>query len=78
MEEVPDSKRNTGSFEPAEGVKEILIDPDNSGDKKVRIGTTLSPNRKASSLTSSVPIKTSLRGSPRICQAYRENSPSMP
>jgi hypothetical protein len=26
---------------PAEGIQEILIDPDNSGDKKVRIGTTL-------------------------------------
>jgi hypothetical protein len=41
--EAPDSKRTAGSVEPTEGVKEILIDPNNSGDKKVRIGTTLSP-----------------------------------
>jgi hypothetical protein len=40
-EEDRDSKRTTGSFEPTEGVKEILIDPDNSEDKKVRIGTAL-------------------------------------
>jgi hypothetical protein len=43
VEEAPDSKWNSGSFEPAEGVKEILDDPDNSGDKRVRIGTALSP-----------------------------------
>jgi hypothetical protein len=41
-EEAPDTKRNTGSFEPTEGVKEILIDPDNSRDKTVRIGIALS------------------------------------
>jgi hypothetical protein len=42
-EEAPDSKRTARTFEPAKGIKEILIDPDNSGDKKARIGTTLSP-----------------------------------
>jgi hypothetical protein len=41
-EEAPNSKRNIGSFEPTEGVKEILIDPNYLGDKKVRIGTALS------------------------------------
>ena len=41
-EEAPDSKRSTGSFEPAEGVKEVLIDPSSSEDKVVHIGTTLS------------------------------------
>jgi hypothetical protein len=35
-------------------------------------------NRKVRSSTTSVPIKMSLRGSPRICRAYREKSPSMP
>ncbi|XP_066385522.1 uncharacterized protein [Miscanthus floridulus] len=42
-EGVPDVKRAAGSFEPAENVKEVLVDPDNSADKTVRIGTTLSP-----------------------------------
>jgi hypothetical protein len=41
-EEAPDSKWSTESFEPAEGVKVILIDPDNSRDKRMWIGTTLS------------------------------------
>jgi hypothetical protein len=35
-------------------------------------------NRKVRSSTTSVPIKMSLRGSPRICRAYREKSPSTP
>jgi hypothetical protein len=43
MEDTLDSKRNIGSFEPAEAIKVILIDPDNSGDKTVQIGITLSP-----------------------------------
>ena len=34
-EESPDSNRSTGSFEPAEGIKEVLIDPEGSPDKKV-------------------------------------------
>jgi hypothetical protein len=42
FEEAPDSKRSTGPFEPAEDVKEILIDPNNSEDKVVRIDATLS------------------------------------
>ena len=41
-EEAPDSKRSARSFEPAEGVKEVLIDPSNSKGKVVRIGTMLS------------------------------------
>jgi hypothetical protein len=41
-EEVPDSNRVAGSFEPAEGVKEVLVDPENSADKKVRVSTALS------------------------------------
>ena len=41
-EEVPDTKKSTGSFEPVEGFKEVLIDPDSSKGKKVCIGTTLS------------------------------------
>ncbi|XP_066373341.1 uncharacterized protein [Miscanthus floridulus] len=41
-EEAPDPKKSTRSFKPTEGSKEVLIDPDSSNDKVVRIGTTLS------------------------------------
>ena len=40
--EAPDAKKSTGSFESAEGYKEVLVDPSSSEAKKVRIGTTLS------------------------------------
>ena len=42
VEEAPDSKWSARSFEPTEGVKEVLRDPSSSEDKVVRIGTTLS------------------------------------
>jgi hypothetical protein len=42
-EEASDSKRSAGSFEPIEGTKEVLIDPNSSEGKVVRIGTSLSP-----------------------------------
>ncbi|XP_066385150.1 uncharacterized protein [Miscanthus floridulus] len=42
-EGAPDAKRAAGSFEPTENVKEVLVDPNNSTDKTVHIGTTLSP-----------------------------------
>ena len=41
-EEAPDSKRSARSFEPAEGIKVILIDPSSSEGKAVHTGTTLS------------------------------------
>ena len=41
-EEAPDAKKSAGSFESAEGSKEVLIDPSGSEGKTVRIGTTLS------------------------------------
>ena len=41
-EEAPDPKRSTGSFEPVEGSKEVLVHPGSSEGKVVRIGTTLS------------------------------------
>ena len=41
-EETPDAKKATGSFESAEGSKEVLVDPSSSEAKRVRIGTTLS------------------------------------
>jgi hypothetical protein len=41
--EAPDSKPSTGSFEPIEGTKEVLIDPSSTEGKVVRIGTSLSP-----------------------------------
>ena len=46
-EEAPDTKKSIGSFELAEGSKEVLVDPNSSEGKIVCIGTTLSPNRKA-------------------------------
>ena len=42
VEEAPDPKRSAGSFEPVEGTKEVLIDPNGSEGKVVHIGTTLS------------------------------------
>ncbi|XP_066354678.1 uncharacterized protein [Miscanthus floridulus] len=42
-EGAPDVKQAARSFEPMENVKEVLIDPDNSTNKTVRIGTTISP-----------------------------------
>ena len=41
-EEAPNPKRSAGSFEPAEGTKEDLIDPSSPEGKVVRIGTMLS------------------------------------
>jgi len=41
-EKTPDAKKSTGSFESAEGSKEVLMDPSSSEGKKVRIGTALS------------------------------------
>ena len=41
-EETPNAKKSTGSFESAEGSREVLLDPSSSEDKKVRIGTALS------------------------------------
>ena len=41
-EEAPDTKNSIRSFEPVEGSKEVLIDPDSFEGKTVRIGTTLS------------------------------------
>ncbi|XP_066363700.1 uncharacterized protein [Miscanthus floridulus] len=42
VEEAPDAKRLSGSFESAEGSKKVLIDPSSSKGKMVRIGTALS------------------------------------
>ena len=41
VEEAPDSKGSARSFEPTEGIKEVLIDPSSSKDKVVHIGTTV-------------------------------------
>ncbi|XP_066354478.1 uncharacterized protein [Miscanthus floridulus] len=42
IEEAPDPKRSTRSFEPVEGSKEVPIDLSSSEGKVVRISTTLS------------------------------------
>ena len=42
IEEAPDPKRLDRSFKPVEGSKEVLIDPNGSKGKVVRIGTMLS------------------------------------
>ena len=39
---TPDAKTTTGSFKPAEGSKEVHVDPSSSKTKRVRIGTSLS------------------------------------
>ena len=41
-EEAPDVKKSTGLFESVEGSKGVLIDPNSSEGKMVRICTTLS------------------------------------
>jgi hypothetical protein len=41
--EVPDPKRHTGNFEPAEAVKSVSLDPSNGANKKVRIDSELDP-----------------------------------
>ena len=40
-EEAPNPKWSARSFEPIEGTKEVLIDPNGSKGKVVLIGTTL-------------------------------------
>ncbi|XP_066347530.1 uncharacterized protein [Miscanthus floridulus] len=42
IEEVPNAKRSSRSFESMEGSKEVLMDPSSSEGKKVHIGTALS------------------------------------
>jgi hypothetical protein len=41
--EVPDAKRHTDNFEPAEAVKSVPLDPSNDASKQVRIGSELDP-----------------------------------
>jgi hypothetical protein len=41
--EVPDAKRHTGNFEPAEAVKFVPLDPSNDASKQVWIGSELDP-----------------------------------
>jgi hypothetical protein len=41
--EVPDAKRHTGNFEPAEAVKSVPLDPSNDASKQVQIGSELDP-----------------------------------
>ena len=43
VEGALDAKWAARSFEPMENVKEVLVDPNNSANKTVHIGTTLSP-----------------------------------
>ena len=42
-EEAPNMKKASGSFQPAENTKEILIDPNGLEGKTVRIDATLTP-----------------------------------
>jgi hypothetical protein len=41
--EVPDAKRHTGNFEPAETVKSVPLDPSNDATKHIRIGSEFDP-----------------------------------
>ena len=42
IEGTPDAKKSSESFESAEGSREVLLDPNSSEGKKVRIRTALS------------------------------------
>ena len=42
IEGTPDAKKSSGSFESAEGSRDVLLDPSSSEGKKVQIGTALS------------------------------------
>jgi len=41
--EAPEPKRHAGSFEPAEGTKKILLNPNGSDSKVLTISTDLDP-----------------------------------
>jgi hypothetical protein len=41
--EIPDPKRHTGSFEPAEDVKLVPLDPANPDGKALNVSATLDP-----------------------------------
>jgi hypothetical protein len=43
IKETPDPKWTIGSFEPANGVNEVPLDPSGSSSKMVHVGTTLDP-----------------------------------
>jgi hypothetical protein len=43
LSEIPDPKHSTSSFEPIEGVKEVLLDHSSSNSKTVHVGTALDP-----------------------------------
>ncbi|XP_066385154.1 uncharacterized protein [Miscanthus floridulus] len=66
-EEAPDPKKSTGSFEPMEGSKEVLIDPGSPDGKVGALAPHFPLNRKTRSSTSSAPTKISLHGNPQTC-----------
>ena len=39
--EAPDSKRRAGTFEPIEAIKLVLVDPNCSNGRTLRVSTTL-------------------------------------
>jgi hypothetical protein len=41
--EVPDMKRHTGNFEPAEMVKSVPLNPSSDASKQIGIGSELDP-----------------------------------
>ena len=41
--EVPDPKKYAGNFEPVEATKTVPLDPSDSGEKMLRIGSQLDP-----------------------------------
>ncbi|XP_066316076.1 uncharacterized protein [Miscanthus floridulus] len=69
-EEAPDPKRTARSFEPAEGAKEVLIDPAAPRAKRCILAPCFPSNRKARSSTSSAPTETSSHENPWTCQAF--------
>jgi hypothetical protein len=75
--DTPDSKGSVESFEPIEGTKEAIIDPNNTKGKLVHIDASLSKNRKARSLTSFMQTEIYLCGEPYTCLISQEKSPNI-
>ena len=43
VESIPDDSKRAGSFEPAEGIKEVQLDPEGAPTKTARISSSLDP-----------------------------------
>jgi hypothetical protein len=74
--EVPDVKRHTGNFEPAETVKSVPSTPAATLPSRSGSAPSSIPNRKQCSSSFSAQTPTFSCGVPRTCLAYRGMSSS--